>query len=88
MVKNIQSVDDTGNPAQDGQTDVDEEISTAAALQEDTQRGQDDRKDDLADVTVSRISCLDRSTGQTPIGARCWREYSRGGERHGDRMCL
>ena len=37
---------------ENGEQDVDEQISTAAALQEDTQRGQDDGKDDLADVAV------------------------------------
>ena len=52
--RNIQSVDDAGNPAQNSQTDVDQEISTASALQEDTQRGQDDGEEDLADVTVFR----------------------------------
>lgn len=45
-------MDDTGDPTQDGQTDVDQEVSTTSALQEDTQRGQDDGEEDLADVTV------------------------------------
>jgi len=45
-------VDNTGNPTQDGQTDVDQEVSTASVLQEDTQRRQDDGEDDLADITV------------------------------------
>lgn len=48
----IQGVDDTGDPTQDGQTDVDQEVSTTSALQEDTQRRQDDGEEDLADVTV------------------------------------
>jgi hypothetical protein len=47
-------VNDTGNPTQDGQTDVDQKISTASSLKENTQRRQDDRKQDLADVTVKR----------------------------------
>jgi hypothetical protein len=38
------------NVTENGQEDVDEEISIAAALEEDTQRGQDDGKEDLADV--------------------------------------
>lgn len=50
----IQGVDDTGQPTKDGQTDVDQEISTTSALQEDTQRRQDDGEDDLADVTSGR----------------------------------
>lgn len=47
---NLQSVDDTGNVTQNGQEDVDEEIGIATALKEDTERREDDGKDDLADV--------------------------------------
>jgi len=47
---NVQSVDDTGDPGEDGQADVDEEVSTAAALEEDAQRGEEEGKDDLANV--------------------------------------
>jgi len=43
-------VDDTGNVTQNGQEDVDEEIGIATALKEDTERREDDGKDDLADV--------------------------------------
>jgi hypothetical protein len=39
-----------GNVTKDGQQDVDEEISVAAALEEDTQRRKDDGKKDLADI--------------------------------------
>lgn len=46
----VQSVDDTGQVTQDGEQNVDEQISTASSLQENTQRGQDDGEDDLADV--------------------------------------
>jgi len=46
----IQSVDDSGNVTKDCQEDVDEEISTASALEEDTERWQDDGENDLADV--------------------------------------
>lgn len=48
----VHGVDNTGNPTQDGQTDVDQEVSTTSALQEDTQRRQDDGEDDLADIAV------------------------------------
>ena len=54
--KHVHRVNDTGNPTQDGQTDVDQEIRAAATLQEDTQRGQDDGEDDLANVTRKGIS--------------------------------
>ena len=53
--KRVHRVNDTGNPTQDGQTDVDQEIRAAATLQEDTQRGQDDGEDDLANVTRKGI---------------------------------
>lgn len=39
-----------GNVTKDGQQDIDEEISIAAALEEDTERREEDGKDDLADV--------------------------------------
>lgn len=51
----IHGVNDTRNPTQDGQTDVDEEVGAASALQEDTQRGQDEGQDELADVTEGNI---------------------------------
>jgi len=47
----VQSVDDSGNVPQDGQQDVDEEISTASALEEDTNGWENDGENDLADVT-------------------------------------
>ena len=47
----VQGVDNTGNPTKDGQADVDQQVSTTSALQEDTQRRQDDGEDDLADIT-------------------------------------
>ena len=49
---NVQSVEDTGNVTQDSEEDVDEEVSSAAALEEDTQGREDDGKKDLADVAV------------------------------------
>lgn len=48
----VQGVDDTRDVTQNGQTDVDEQVSVASSLQEDTQWRQDDGKDDLADVAV------------------------------------
>jgi hypothetical protein len=48
----VQSMNDAGNVTEDGQQDVDQKITTTAALEEDTQRWEDDGKDDLADVTV------------------------------------
>lgn len=49
----VEGVNDTGNPTQDGQTDVDQKISTTSSLKENTQRRQDDRKQDLANVRSS-----------------------------------
>lgn len=50
MIVNVQSVDDARNVTQDCKQDVDEQVSAAAALEEDTQRRQDDGKNDLANV--------------------------------------
>lgn len=47
-------MDDTRNPAQNGQANVDQEVSAASPLQEDTQRRQDEGEDELADVTVDK----------------------------------
>jgi len=49
-------VDDTRDVTQNGKTNVDEQISAASSLQEDTQRREDDGKDDLADVAVVHVS--------------------------------
>lgn len=64
----VHRVNDTGNPTQDGQTDVDQEIRAAATLQEDTQRGQDDGEDDLANVTRKRISVSNQACIVKPGG--------------------
>ena len=50
LENDVQGVDDTGNVTQDGQQDVDEEVGIAAALKEDTERREEDGKDDLADI--------------------------------------
>jgi hypothetical protein len=42
-----------GKLTQDGEQDVDEEVGTTATLEEDTNGGQDDGKDNLADVAVN-----------------------------------
>ena len=39
-----------GNVTENSQENVDEEISIAAALEEDTERREEDSKDDLAEV--------------------------------------
>ena len=43
------------NVTQYGEQDVDEQVGTASALEEDTQRWQEDGKDDLADVAIGSI---------------------------------
>ena len=43
-------MDDTRNVTQDGQQDVDEKVGIATSFKEDTQRREDDGKDDLADI--------------------------------------
>jgi hypothetical protein len=47
-------VDDAGDVAKDGQQDVYQKICTATTLEEDTERWEDDGKDDLADVAVDK----------------------------------
>lgn len=49
---NVKSMDNARNVTQNCQTDVDQKISTTSSFKEDTDRRQDDRKDDLADVTA------------------------------------
>jgi hypothetical protein len=51
----LQSMNDAGNVTEDGEQDVDQKITTAATLEEDSQRGEDDGKDDLADIAVEMI---------------------------------
>lgn len=53
LQNDVQSVDDTGDVTQDGKEDVDEEVGTAATLEEDTHGREDDGKEDLADVASS-----------------------------------
>lgn len=56
-------MDDTGDITQDGEQDVDEEISIASALEEDTQRWEDNGEDDFADVAGEKcIGQLELST--------------------------
>jgi hypothetical protein len=43
-------VDDTGQVTKDGQEDVDEEVTSAATLEKDSDGREDDGKNDLADI--------------------------------------
>lgn len=47
-------MDDTRDVTQNGEQDVDEEISIAASLKEHSERGEDDGKNDLANIAVKR----------------------------------
>jgi hypothetical protein len=49
-------VDDSGNVTKDGQQDVDEEVGTTTALEEDTKRREEDGDDDLDDVAGNGVS--------------------------------
>ena len=57
---------------QNGQRDVDEEIDTTAALEEDTQRREDDGEDDLANVAANfqTLACLSGVPGEAPLRGR------------------
>ncbi len=52
----VQSVDDTGNVTQNCEEDVDEEISVATSLEEDTDGWKENGEDDLNDVAVDRLA--------------------------------
>lgn len=52
---NVQSVNDTGDVTQDGQTDVDEQVSSASTFKEHSQRRKEDGEDDLADIPKKKI---------------------------------
>jgi hypothetical protein len=54
VANNIQGVKDSGDPAENGQEDVDEEVRIAPSLQEDAERGKEYGGDDLDDVAASR----------------------------------
>ena len=56
--EDIQGVDDTGDVTQDGEQDVNEEVGSASALEEDTDGRQDDGEDDLDDVAAGIIVSL------------------------------
>jgi len=43
-------VDDARNVTQDGEQNVNQQISSAATLEEDTKRWENDGKNDLADI--------------------------------------
>ena len=43
---------DTGNVTQNRQEDIDEKVGIATSFEKDTERREDDSKDDLANVAV------------------------------------
>lgn len=45
-------MNDAWDPTKDGEEDVDQKITTASTLEEDTQRWEEEGKDDLADVAA------------------------------------
>jgi hypothetical protein len=46
----VQGVDHAGNPSEQSQRNVDEEVGAATTLKEDTQRGDEEGDNDLADI--------------------------------------
>ena len=53
----VERVYDAGNETEQGETDVDQQIATTSLLSQHAQRGQDDGKDDLADVRTGERHC-------------------------------
>lgn len=54
----LQSMDDTRNVTEDGQEDVDEEVSAATTLEEDSDGWDEDGEDDFDDVAGEVVSLL------------------------------
>jgi hypothetical protein len=48
----VQSMNDAGNKTKNGEQNIDQKITTAATLEEDTQRREEDGKDDFADIAI------------------------------------
>jgi len=57
LQNDIKGVDDAGDVSKNGQQNVDEQVGTAATLKEDSERWEDDGKDDLADVAGGERHC-------------------------------
>jgi len=53
----VKGVNDTGEVSENGQQNVDEQISAATTLKEDSERREDDGQDDLADVASGESHC-------------------------------
>lgn len=60
-------MDDAGNVTQDSEQNVDEEISIASSLKEDTERWKDDGKDDLKDIAARKLVSI--ASGSDGIAA-------------------
>lgn len=73
--ENIQSVDDAGDVTKDGEQDVDEQVSTTAALKENSKRRQDDCENDLADVATAVLAKErhDELETKSCVRGRTWR---------------
>ena len=52
----LQGMDNTRNVTQYCQEDVDEEVGIATALEEDTERRENDGEDNLADIATRQVS--------------------------------
>jgi len=50
LENDVQCVDDSGKVAENGQQDVDEEVSSTATCEEDAERREEDGEDDLTDI--------------------------------------
>ncbi len=78
---NVQCVDDTRNVTQDREKNVDEEVCIATSLEENTERREDNGKNDLADIAGNALSALRtqcaEGDGSESNNLRC-------GERHVD----
>ena len=69
-------MDDSGNVAQNGEEDVDEQVGIAAALEEDTERREQDGEDDLADVAAREKSFVSLDMFTEPHLSQCCVSHS------------
>lgn len=69
----VERVDDSWDVTEDGQQDVDTDVSTATSLEEDTQRWEDDGEGSLQ-ISGKQNACNrvdDTKRSQTPSRSKC-----------------
>lgn len=55
-IRDLHSVDDSGDITQNRQTDVNEQVGAASSLEKHSQRGEENGEDELANITKNEKS--------------------------------